>query len=134
MARWSVGRTFSRTGWPCRSTTAAARSASWSRRIELTTADSPNIFRARSHELLGNTLVAQRKFEEAEPLLLHAYETSKLDRRRLQRGFINSLVLLYQAWNKPDQAASWRRTREQYDRADPGAEPATMPAATRPST
>jgi tetratricopeptide (TPR) repeat protein len=69
----------------------------------------------RSQSLLGASLAGQRKFPEAEPLLVEGYEgmarqeeasalanRSEIDKAR-QR-----IVQLYERWEKPDKAAEWR--------------------------
>ena len=69
-------------------------------------ADIPHI-----QSLLGACLVAQDRFDEAEPLVVSASETmsqipaARPDRLRLA---LEHVVQLYDAWKKPDQAAAWR--------------------------
>jgi tetratricopeptide (TPR) repeat protein len=64
--------------------------------------------------MLGGTLVAQKKYADAEPLLLTAYEGMK-ERDIGQRArshfteVMECLVQLYDAWGKPDEAAKWRK-------------------------
>jgi serine/threonine protein kinase len=66
--------------------------------------------------LLGASLSAQKKFVEAEPLLLEAYAGMKArelkipapyKKRVLEAG--RRIVELYDAWGKNDQAAIWRQ-------------------------
>jgi hypothetical protein len=65
---------------------------------------------------LGGTLLAQKKYAAAEPLLLAGYEGLKLrekmippqDIMRLSQG-IQFLVHLYEATGKTDDAAKWRK-------------------------
>jgi tetratricopeptide (TPR) repeat protein len=72
--------------------------------------------RFRAESLLGGSLAGQKKYDEAEPLLLEGYQGmlarkdridvpdwSYLDRAR------EWLVQLYQAWGKPGKAADWRK-------------------------
>jgi hypothetical protein len=74
--------------------------------------------RFRAETLLGASLSGQKKYAEAEPLLVEGYrgmlarkdridvpDWYHLDRAR------DWLVQLYQAWGKPDQAARWQDTR-----------------------
>jgi serine/threonine protein kinase/tetratricopeptide (TPR) repeat protein len=71
--------------------------------------DSPEMNRARSQ--LGNLLVSDRRFAEAEPLLLAAAagRERKLGRdHRLTKAAAADVVTMYGAWNKPDKADSWR--------------------------
>jgi tetratricopeptide (TPR) repeat protein/tRNA A-37 threonylcarbamoyl transferase component Bud32 len=81
------------------------------------TPDDWTTFNSRS--MLGAALIGQRKYAEAEPLLVEGYEGMK------QRGAkippqgkirlteaLERLVQLYSAWDKPEQAATWRRELE----------------------
>lgn len=59
---------------------------------------------------LGECLTTQKRFAEAEPLLVESYHTlnsqlGRSDPRTLQG--LRRLVSLYTAWNKPDQAAQY---------------------------
>ena len=70
--------------------------------------------RASAKCLVGEALLAQRKFEQAEPLLLEGLK--ELDSQddtpsaRLE-DVRNSLVSLYEAWEKPDKADAFRSKR-----------------------
>jgi eukaryotic-like serine/threonine-protein kinase len=72
--------------------------------------------RFRAESLLGESLAGQKKYVEAEPLLLDGYrgmaarkermavpDWDHLDRARAW------LVQLYRAWGKPNKAAEWRK-------------------------
>ena len=61
-------------------------------------------------ERLGLLLSQRRAFEEAEPLLLEGYEImSKSEHAaRSAQHIVESLVRLYEAWEKPDRAAEWK--------------------------
>jgi hypothetical protein len=68
-----------------------------------------------TRSLLGEALVMQKKYAEAQPLLLAAYEGLKQRQAGLPlegRGSLTRaatrLVQLYQAWGKTDQAARWQ--------------------------
>ncbi len=71
--------------------------------------------RFRAESLLGASLAREKKYAEAEPLLLEGYEgmTARKDlvsapehyHLRLARGWI---VYLYSAWGKPSKAAQWQ--------------------------
>jgi hypothetical protein len=71
---------------------------------------------------LGGALLGQRKYAEAEPLLLAGYaglkEREKAlpppDKERLPQA-ADWLVELYTAAGKPDEAAKWRAERARYD-------------------
>ena len=68
---------------------------------------------------LGHILLAQKKYDEAEPLLLSGYEGMKSReakipapvRKRL-KGTANWIVELYQATGKNEKADEWRRRLE----------------------
>jgi tetratricopeptide (TPR) repeat protein len=72
-----------------------------------------------TQSVLGAALLGQEKYAEAEPLLLRGYEGMKQredkipaqHRSRLTKA-LERLVQLYNAWNKPDEAAKWRRELE----------------------
>jgi tetratricopeptide (TPR) repeat protein len=71
--------------------------------------------RFNCQSLLGADLMAQKKYEEAEPLLLSAYEGMLQreasipagDRFLLERAG-RWVVQLYEGWEKPEEAAEWR--------------------------
>jgi tetratricopeptide (TPR) repeat protein len=65
--------------------------------------------------LLGAALTGQKKYAEAEPLLLQGYEGLKTreakipapSKKRLTEAAAR-VVKLYEAWGKPEQAAMWK--------------------------
>jgi hypothetical protein len=65
---------------------------------------------------LGAALVGQKRYADAEPLLISAYEginlpqqtMRTLDRESLSRKIMKRLVDLYDGWGRPDEAAKWR--------------------------
>jgi hypothetical protein len=69
--------------------------------------------------LLGEALLDQRKFDDAEPLLLSGYEGMKQrqdsipsqDKPRLTKA-VGRLVKLYEAWGKEDESVKWRKEME----------------------
>jgi len=74
-------------------------------------------FHARS--LLGASLLGQKKFAEAEPLLLAGYEglrsrAEKLppEDKPLLKEAVQRVIKLYEAAGKPAQAADWKRRLE----------------------
>jgi serine/threonine protein kinase len=73
-------------------------------------ADHPQLAIARRQ--LGNLLVLEKRFAEAEPLLLAAAEARE---KRLGRDHATTktvagdLARLYDAWNSPQKAAEWRQ-------------------------
>jgi serine/threonine protein kinase/tetratricopeptide (TPR) repeat protein len=71
--------------------------------------------RAETESGLGQALAGQKKFAEAEPLLLHAYATLEAerntlggDRTKLSREAAGRLAAFYLAWDKPEKAAPWQ--------------------------
>jgi tetratricopeptide (TPR) repeat protein len=72
--------------------------------------------RYRAESLLGTSWAGQKKYAEAEPLLLEGYQGMLVrkdrialpDRYHLDRSH-EWLVQLYQAWGKPEKAAEWRK-------------------------
>jgi hypothetical protein len=76
--------------------------------------------RALVQGLLGESLLRQRRYAEAELLLLASHEGLKLPREawdaetappQERRGVqaLKRLVRLYDAWGKPERAEPWRR-------------------------
>jgi eukaryotic-like serine/threonine-protein kinase len=72
--------------------------------------------RFRAENLLGASVAGQKKYAEAEPLLLEGYQgmLARKDRIAVSDHYHLDrarqwLVQLYQAWSKPDQAAHWRK-------------------------
>ena len=69
--------------------------------------------------MLGEALLDQKQFADAEPLLLSGYEGMKQrldripsqDKPRLNKA-IERLVKLYEAWGKNDEAMRWRKDLE----------------------
>jgi tRNA A-37 threonylcarbamoyl transferase component Bud32/tetratricopeptide (TPR) repeat protein len=70
-----------------------------------------HFLRATANGALGEFLIAQARFPEAEPFLLASYESLKKSQTenspRLKRA-LQRLANLYDAWNKPEQAAPYR--------------------------
>ncbi len=59
---------------------------------------------------LGDSLAGQGKFDDAEKLLLDAYQqlTDKYPKSRRRKETIARLLWLYQQWNRPEDAAKWQ--------------------------
>jgi serine/threonine protein kinase/tetratricopeptide (TPR) repeat protein len=71
--------------------------------------------RFQTMSLLGASLLGQREYAEAEPLLIRGYEGLKSREARffpqLKKTVPEAaarLVQLYEAWGKPEKAAEWR--------------------------
>ena len=72
--------------------------------------------RFRAKGLLGASLAGQKKYAEAEPLLLEGYAgmAARKDRIAVPDWYYMDLARewlqeLYQAWGKPTKAAEWRK-------------------------
>ncbi|MBM4070233.1 MAG: tetratricopeptide repeat protein [Planctomycetes bacterium] len=79
--------------------------------------------------LLGGALACQKKYAEAEPLLLHGYTglkeratmiRSPLTRTTFERQSLEWLVQLYEATNRPAETARWRKQLEAVRKAGKG--------------
>jgi hypothetical protein len=71
--------------------------------------------RHNSQRMLGVALVSQRRYNEAEPMLVAGYEgllqrraSMPADNRSALGQAAQWLVQLYQDWGKPEKAAEWR--------------------------
>jgi serine/threonine protein kinase len=74
-------------------------------------------FEAKS--LLGEALLEQKKYIDAEPLLLSGYQGLKEREAKIPspekvhlKEALKRLVRLYETWDKPDKAAQWRKELE----------------------
>jgi len=78
-------------------------------------------FNART--MLGDALLGQKKFSEAEPLLISGYEGMKQredkirDRNKVFPEALQCLVRLYEATGRTDQAAEWKKKLAELDKA-----------------
>jgi len=76
--------------------------------------------------MLGGALLGQKKYADAEPLLLKGYEGMKQREKtispqgatRLPEA-LDRLIELYTATNKPDEVKKWRAERAKYPEAKP---------------
>jgi len=67
-----------------------------------------------SKSVLGGALAAQKKFAEAEPLLLEGFKMIEGDPKAVKRrrdDALERLIQLYESLEKPDEAESWRKMR-----------------------
>ncbi|MBC7852725.1 MAG: serine/threonine protein kinase [Pirellulaceae bacterium] len=71
---------------------------------------------ANARSLLGGALLMQKKYADAEPLLLAGYKGLKADEQGIPLAgksnipdAIRRLIALYEATEKPDDAAKWRK-------------------------
>jgi tetratricopeptide (TPR) repeat protein len=80
--------------------------------------------------MLGATLLGKRKYEEAEPLLISGYEgmgerEDKIrDRNKVLAETLQSVVQLFEATSRPEQAAEWKDKLAMVQGAGPKARPA----------
>ncbi len=77
-----------------------------------------------TQSMLGRALLGQKKYADAEPLLLAGYEGMKQRQKTIPpAGMIRlpeaarRLVQLYEATDKKDEAARWRMEEQRYSRA-----------------
>jgi hypothetical protein len=70
----------------------------------------------RSKTLLGASLAGQRKFADAEPLLLEGYEGMTARKQKMESDELQEIdraarwiAGMYDTWGKPDQASKWRQ-------------------------
>jgi eukaryotic-like serine/threonine-protein kinase len=91
---------------------------------EKTQADVWNTFNTQS--LLGGALLGQKKYAEAEPLLLKGYEGMKQRQKSIPpQGntripeALDRLIDLYTATNKPDEVKKWQAERAKYPEDKP---------------
>jgi eukaryotic-like serine/threonine-protein kinase len=75
--------------------------------------------------LYGSALLGQKKYADAEPLLLTGYQglkdraaTISPNRHGTLTDALQRLVRLYDAWGKPDEAAKWRKELEAHSKAE----------------
>jgi hypothetical protein len=75
---------------------------------------------------LGEALMGQRKYAEAEPLLLKGYEGMKVREKTIPGSgkiripeALDRLIELYTATNKPDEVKKWRAERAKHPNAAP---------------
>ena len=80
--------------------------------------------------MLGSSLLGQKKYSEAEPLLISGYQglkqrepevppASKSTVTRLIKEAIQYLAQLYDATGRPDQAAEWKKKLEEFEQTHP---------------
>jgi hypothetical protein len=74
---------------------------------------------ALADNLLGGSLVALNRYDEAEPLLRDGDRILKSSPGVLpsqRKEAVNRCVRLYEAWEKPAEAAKWRTEGERLGR------------------
>jgi serine/threonine protein kinase len=80
----------------------------------------------RTMALLGGAMLDQKKYAEAEPLLLKGYEGMKQREKTIPKGgasrlpeAVDRLIELYTATNQPDALKQWQAERAKYPKAAP---------------
>ncbi len=80
--------------------------------------------------MLGGSLLGQKKYADAEPLLLKGYEGMKQREKSITKGgetripeALDRLIELYTATNKPDEAKKWRKELEARNEAEKKPQP-----------
>jgi tetratricopeptide (TPR) repeat protein len=80
--------------------------------------------RCHTQSLLGAALAGQRKYAEAEPLLLDGYqglteheENMSAWDRRFVRQALDRLVQFYTDWAQPDKAVAWKQRLDDLNKA-----------------
>ena len=76
--------------------------------------------------MLGESLMKQKKFTEAEPLLLSAYEGENQHKAEIPEGWsglffgptMERLMNYYQATGRPEEAAKWREKLSEFNKAE----------------
>jgi eukaryotic-like serine/threonine-protein kinase len=84
-------------------------------RIRTENVPETHFLRATANGALGEFLTAQKRFPEAEPFLLASHASLKKSQAANSprtRLALQRLVNLYEAWNKPEQAAPYRASLE----------------------
>ncbi len=76
--------------------------------------------------MLGGALLGQKKYADAEPLLLAGYEGMKKREKTIPaegqvrlREALDRLIELSTATNKPDDVKKWQAERARYPKAGP---------------
>jgi serine/threonine protein kinase/tetratricopeptide (TPR) repeat protein len=89
---------------------------------------------SNAQSLLGEALTGQKKYTDAEPLLLDGYRGLRNYQDQLSGNrpkklteAAQRLVALYTAWGKPDSAAQWRATVDSIQHSIPTTEPTLLP-------
>jgi serine/threonine protein kinase len=88
-----------------------------------------SLMRYDTESRLAGALTAQRKFKDAEPLALSAYNGLKAMADKLSPALLRfeldalkRLVELYDAWDRVEEAAKWQRVLDEQKKAKPGAQ------------
>jgi tetratricopeptide (TPR) repeat protein len=96
----------------------------------------PNDWRTyEARGTLGSCLVHQKRYAEAEPLLLSGCDGLKQHAAEIPDGWkpranadLQQLVQLYEATDRSDQAAEWRKKLEEFEQAQTNRPPSAKPS------
>ncbi len=78
--------------------------------------------------MLGSALLGQKRYDEAEPLLLKGYEGMKQREKSIPKSgggekripeALNALFELYTATSKPEEVKKWQAERAKYPEGKP---------------
>jgi hypothetical protein len=81
-----------------------------------------------TRRMLGSALLGQKKYDDAEPLLLKGYEGMKEREKSIPKSggaakripaALDSLIELYAATNKPEEVKKWQAERAKYPEGKP---------------
>ncbi len=86
-----------------------------------------------TQSLLGDSLMGQKRYAEAEPLLLSGYEgvnqreaaISPVYRNLIFGDSIGRLVEFYEATSRPEEVAKWKKRLAEYEKAEAAKQAAT---------
>jgi tetratricopeptide (TPR) repeat protein len=88
-----------------------------------------------AQNLLGGILMLEKRYAEAEPLLLSGYNGMKQREKKIPaegrefKGAIGGLVQLYESTGRPDQAAEWKKRLDEFEQSATPSQPASDAAA-----
>jgi serine/threonine-protein kinase len=96
----------------------------------------PNDWRTyEARGTLGSCLVHQKRYDEAEPLLLSGCEGLRQHAAEIPDGWkpranadLQQLVQLYEATGRSDEAAEWRKKLEDFEPAQTNRPPSAKPS------
>ena len=73
--------------------------------------------RYNCESLLGASLIGQKKYDEAEPVITSSYTAMSQRKATIPAGNTSALdeagqriIQLYRSWSKPEKAAEWTKT------------------------
>ncbi len=81
-----------------------------------------------TRRMLGSALLGQKKYADAEPLLLKGYEGMKEREKSIPKSggaekripeALDALIELYTATNKPEEVKKWQAERAKYPEGKP---------------